>query len=390
MNERFVGFLLLARWSSALLALMYHVRFLAFINYDAVEDKNILLTGFYFLSGLGHESYAIFFILDGILAGLILHRQRAGLAADGAGLGRHAVGLYRLMLPGLLLGAVFDYTGARLFSGTGVYTDFPEFSTLALGYAPLLGNLVMLQPFVVPNFGGNSMLYLLSYLFWSLVLLVLFVRAAGLPPRWRRIARTAQLAAVLLLMPYKFLIWAAVWLAGVGLVFLAEARAWRPPLLAALPLCGATLLLSRVLGPLTRSMEPLFRDWVIQLGFLGVGLGFAAIAWSLYPKRPAWQRESGAWPALQASGSWSAQAASFIFFFHFPVIMLLAAMGQARLGQPLMQQPTASACLWFACLALAAVLAALCVSGVLAAAQRLLADVGQGPGGRRQGRGTLP
>ena len=238
MSERFLTFLLLARWSSALLALIYHVRFLAFINYDAVEDRNILLTGFYFLSGLGHESYAVFFILDGIFAGLILHRQRAGLAADSPGLGRRALNLYRLMLPGLALGAVFDYTGARMFIGSGVYTDFPEFSTLALGYATLLGNVFMLQPFVVPNFGGNSMLYLLSYLFWSLVLLVLFVRAAGLPPPWRRLARLALLAAVMLLMPYKFLIWAAIWLAGVGLVFLAESRAWRPPLLPALLLCG--------------------------------------------------------------------------------------------------------------------------------------------------------
>lgn len=390
MNERFLTFLLLARWSSALLALMYHVRFLAFINYDAVEDKNILLTGFYFLTGLGHESYAVFFILDGILAGLILHRQRSGPAADGASLGRHALKLYRLMLPGLVLGAVFDYAGVRLFIGTGVYTDFPEFSTLALGYAPLLGNVVMLQPFVVPNFGGNSMLYLLSYLFWSLVLLVLFVRAAGLPPPWRRLARVALLATVMLLMPYKFLIWAAIWLAGLGLVFLAESRAWRPPLLPALLLCGATLLLSRVLGPLTRGMEPVLRDWVIQLGFLGAGLGFAAIAWSLFPKQQAWQRESGAYSALREADTWSARAASFTFFFHFPVIMLLAALGDARLGHPLMQQPTMSASLWFAFLALASVLAALFVTGAVTALLRTLAGVAHAMAARRQRRGTVP
>lgn len=390
MSERFLTFLLLARWSSALLALMYHVRFLAFINYDAVEDKNILLTGFYFLTGLGHESYAVFFILDGILAGLILHRQRAAPAADGASLGRHVLALYRLMLPGLVLGAVFDHTGVRLFSGTGVYTDFPEFSTLALGYAPMLGNVFMLQPFVVPNFGGNSMLYLLSYLFWSLVLLVLFLRATGLPPLWRRLARVALLAAVMLLAPYKFLIWGAIWLAGVGLVHLAETRTWRPPPLPALLLCGATLLLSRVLGPATRGMEPLLRDWVIQLGFLGAGLGFAAIAWSLYPKRQAWQRESPAYSALREAGSWPAQAASFTFFFHFPVIMLLAAMGDARLGQPLMQQPTTSSSLWFAFLCLASVLAALFVTAALAAVLRTLAGAGHTLAARRQRRGTLP
>lgn len=390
MRERFVHYLLIARWSCALVALMYHVRFLAFIHYDAVEEKSILLTGFYFLTGLGHESYAVFFILDGILAGLILHRRRSALAADGAGLGRHALNLYRLMLPGLALGAVFDYAGARLFYDTGVYKDFPEFSTLALGYAPLLGNVFMLQPFIVPNFGGNSMLYLLSYLFWSLVLLVLFVRAAGLPPPWRRSARTALLVAAALLMPYKFLIWVAIWLAGVGLVFLAESRAWRPPLLPALLVCGATLLLSRVLGPATRGLDPVLRDWVIQLGFLGAGLGFAAIAWSLYPKRQKWQRVSRAWPALRASERWPAQAASFAFFFHFPVIMLLAAMGDARLGQPLMQQPTASACLWFACLALASVLTALFVTAALAATRRPLAGLAQAMADRRLRRGTLP
>lgn len=390
MSERFLSFLLLARWSSALVALTYHVRFLTFINYDAVEDKNILLTALYFLTGLGHESYAVFFILDGLLAGLVLHRQRSSPAADGAGLRRHAFKLYGLMLPGLLLCCVFDYTGVRLFYGSGVYTDFPEFSTLALGYAPLLGNLFMLQPFVVPNFGGNSMLYLLSYLFWSLVLLVLFLRAAALPPVWRCLARVALLAAVMLVMPYKFLIWAAIWLLGVGLVFLAESRAWRPPLLPALLLCAATLLLSRVLGPVTRGLEPVLRDWVIQLGFLGAGLGFAAIAWSLYPKRQAWQRESRAYSAIRAFDSWPAQVASFTFFFHFPVIMLLAALGHARLGQPLMQQPTVAACLWFAAMALASVLAAACVTAALAASLRALAGITHAMADRRHRRGTLP
>lgn len=209
MNDRFVRFLLIARWTSAVVALMYHVRFLAFVNYDAVEDKHLLLTGLYFLTGLGHESYAVFFILDGMLAGLILHRQRAGLSRE-ASLKRHAAALYRLMLTGLLLGAVCDYSGARLFGDTGVYTEFPEFSTLALGAGVLLGNVLMLQPFVVPNFGGNSMLYLLSWLFWSLALLALFVRAEVLAPAYRRGLRFALLAAAALFLPYEFLIWSAI------------------------------------------------------------------------------------------------------------------------------------------------------------------------------------
>ena len=137
-------------------------------------------------------------------------------------------------------------------------------------------------------------------------------------------------------------------------------------------------------------MEPVLRDWVIQLGFVSAGLGFAAIAWSLYPKRQAWQGESWAYAALRESGSWPAQAASFTCFFHFPVIMLLAALGDARWGQPLMQQPTVAACLWFALLALASVLAALLVTGALAALQRTLAGIAHPMGPKRQRRGTLP
>jgi len=386
MHDRFVQFLLLARWTSALVALCYHVRFLAFVNYDAVEEKNLLVTSVYFLTGLGHEAYAVFFILDGLFAGLILRQQRANPTSDAA-LTRHAAALYRLMLPGLMLGALFDASGARLFGQSGVYTAFPEFSSLAIGYGVFLGNLFMLQPFVVPNFGGNSMLYLLAYLFWSLVMLSLFVRAGALPTPYRRGVRIALLAAAAVFLPYQFLIWAAVWLAGVGLVFLAQARAWRPPVVAALALFSATLLLSRFLGPNTRNMEALLRDWVIQLGFAGVGLGFAALLWSLYPKQ---LDDDGACAVLDASGSWSAQAASFTFFFHFPVIMVLAGLGHTSLNQLLMQQPD-TAWDWFASLAVASVAVALLVTGVFNAALRAMGGATQAPALRRQrgGRGSV-
>jgi uncharacterized protein (DUF983 family) len=70
--------------------------------------------------------------------------------------------------------------------------------------------------------------------------------------------------------------------------------------------------------------------------------------------------------------------------------MLLAAMGDARLGQPLMQQPTLSACLWFAVLALAPVLLALCLTAAQAVLLRTLAGLAQAMAARRERRGTLP
>jgi hypothetical protein len=98
----------------------------------------------------------------------------------------------------------------------------------------------MLQPFVVPTFGSNGMLYLLSYLFWRVTLLVLLVRASQMGKARGRLVQIALPAGVLSLMPAQFLNWAAIWLTGVGLVAFCESKQWRPP-----PLLGIAASLVR-------------------------------------------------------------------------------------------------------------------------------------------------
>ena len=113
MRNPFLSFLLVSRWTSVVVALMYHVRFLLFVDYEDVHAKTGLSKVFYFLTGLGHESFAAFFVLDGILTGLLLLRHGPRAPPDRATLGRHLVALYTILLPGLVLGAVLDVAGAR-------------------------------------------------------------------------------------------------------------------------------------------------------------------------------------------------------------------------------------------------------------------------------------
>jgi hypothetical protein len=321
MPNRFNSFLLVSRWASVIVALTYHVRFLLFVDYADVHAKTGWAKLFYFLTGLGHESFAVFFVVDGILTGRALLQHPPGTAA-----GRHAIALYRLLLPGLALGAVLDVVGARFFNGSGVYTAYPAFSTLTLSSASLLGNLAMLQPFVVPTFGSNGMLYLLSYLFWSLVLLALLLRA-------RRLVQVLLLAAAAFLLPPQFLIWAATWFAGVAVARFGATRDARPPLPAAIAGLIGALLLSRVAGADTHLLPPPFGAWLIQCKYLLVGASFAVVALARYPPRA---------PPGEPAARRSGQAAAFTFFFHFPVMMLLVAAGATLLGHPLMQQPTAA------------------------------------------------
>lgn len=350
MGDRFIAFLLIARWASAVVALMYHVRFLLFVNYDAVHAKTGLSKAFYFLTGLGHESFAVFVILDGVVGGLILLRHRAGAVLGHAAVSQYLGSLYRILLPGLVLGAGFDLAGVRFFNHSGLYTAFPEFSTLTLSYASLLGNLFMLQPFVVPTFGSNGMLYLLSYLFWYFILLLLFVRAARLAPRRRRAARILLLAAVILAMPYEFLFWGAIWLSGVAVVVLGEARVLRPPVLAAVGLFGGVLVLSRLIGYDTSLLPAPFGGWLVHAKYLVVGISFAAVARALYPDQAEGKHGSLLSSVVGTADGRAGQTASFTFFCHFPVIMLLVATVSALLDRPLMQQPTPAGYGEFACL----------------------------------------
>jgi len=324
MTDRFAAFLGLSRWAAAIMALMYHVRYLQFVDYDAAISRGPLTKAFYFLTGLGHESFAVFFVLDGIAAALILFRRR-----DQSAIPTRLGAFYRLLIPGLILGLGFDITGVEFFNQSGIYTSYPDFSTLTLGYSTLLGNAFMLQPFIVPTFGSNGMLYLLSYLFWCFILLFLFARAAATGKRNGRTLQILLPALVLFLMPAQFLNWAAIWLTGVAVVVLGRMWKWRPPQLLAAGGFIATLVVSRLIGSHTGLLPQPFGTWLVHYKYILVGTGFAMLAWAAYPEQIGTDLKEN-----------TGQMASFTFFFHFPIVMLIFACAAALLHQPLMQQPT--------------------------------------------------
>jgi hypothetical protein len=334
MHDRFAAFLNVSRWASAVVALMYHVRYLQFVDYDAAAYKGPLSTAFYFLTGLGHESFAVFFVLDGIAAGSILLQRRDPTAVAG-----RFGGFYRMLIPGLLLGLGFDAAGVQFFNQSGIYTAYPDFSTLTFGYGTLMGNAFMLQPFIVPTFGSNGMLYLLSYLFWCFILLYLFVRAPATGKRGGRMVRIALPALVLLLMPAQFLNWAAIWLGGVAVVVLGRSWTWRPPQWLAAAGFIATLALSRLIGSKTGLLPQPFGTWLVHYKYILVGCGFAALAWAVYPEQTGIGLHLPA-ASIDHQERNSGCMASFTFFFHFPIVMLLFACATVLLHQPLMQQPT--------------------------------------------------
>jgi hypothetical protein len=129
-------------------------------------------------------------------------------------------------------------------------------------------------------------------------------------------------------------------------VFLGESRILRPPLsLAAACFIGA-LALSRLLGAATATepgAQPAALDaWLLQNRYLLVGAAFAALARAMYPEH-APRSASPFVTVVGVQDGRAGQVASFTFFCHFPVMMLIAAASSALLDQPLMRRPTAAA-----------------------------------------------
>lgn len=377
MNDRFVSFLMVSQWASAIVALMYHLRTLLFVDYQAVSEKNIFSKAFYALTGLGHESFAVFLVLDGLVSGMIMRRCWAGTPIDRAAFVEHLGALYRIILPCLVLGAVFDIAGVQFFNRHGVYSAFPELGTVTLSLSSLFGNAFNMQPFIVPNFGSNSMLYLLSYLFWFSILLLLFARAGTLEGPRRLYARAALSIMVVLVMPYKFLVWGAIWYSGVLVAALSEARNMKPGTGIALILFACALVLSRSTASDSSVLPEHLKEGILEGKFLLVGMSFALLARALYPEAGQGVQDRLVRSVTEMRAGRSGLAASFTFYFHFPVIMLLVAAATSVLDWPLMQQPTLTRYAEFACLVAVSVCSeALVARAVAGATKRRL--VGRG------------
>src|SRR5438270_328357 len=179
----------------------------------------------------------IFFVLSGflitlsILRAIVRHRWSVGWY-----LSQRLTRLWVVLIPALLLGAVWDQAGIHLFGVARVY-DHPSLYGDVLGYSiparsnpiTFLGNLTFLQRIVTPTFGSNGPLWSLSFEFWYYLIFpcLLFVL----------LTRVLRLRIVFLVMAVAMIIFIGpevvdlpVWLMGAAAVFLPRIAITSRPL----------------------------------------------------------------------------------------------------------------------------------------------------------------
>src|SRR5262249_24551701 len=130
--------------------------------------------------------------------------------------------LYVVLLPALLLAALFDLSGMRLFGMGTVYGGLPAYAAIVpepvahRTTLPIwLGDLFYLQEIRVPTFGSNGALWSLSYEFWYYLLFPACALAF-----WPKRAPSARAgyalagAILLLFVGQKIALYFLIWLMG--------------------------------------------------------------------------------------------------------------------------------------------------------------------------------
>jgi len=216
------GTLDLIRSLAALAVMLGHARGLFFVDYGHIAPAltTIPVKLLYFLTGFGHQSVMVFFVLSGLLISSSIFRNFnrhtwswRNYAVD------RCVRLYLVLLPGLLLGAFWDHLGIRFFNANGLYSaplvpfgdGIPD---RQLAASIFLGNLAFLQTRFTPILGSNGPLWSLFNEFWYYALFPLLL-CAVLSAR-RRSAKFMAYAAMAAFVAWilnealsGFLIWVA-------------------------------------------------------------------------------------------------------------------------------------------------------------------------------------
>ncbi len=230
LSARTVRTLDACRALAALAVVVQHARLALF-----VDPRNITAVGpvgsiVYWASGFGHEAVVVFFVLSGALVG-------GGVVAAVSSEAwswrdyviRRLSRLYVVLIPALILAALWDHAGITLFPSGPDYRDI--ISAVTLGSHTLVihsqsawafaGNAMFLMTIYVPVFGSAGALWSLSNEFWYYLLFPCVALAiVGRRNSLRSLVNIALTLAILSVIGREIAEWLSVWLLGVLVVTL--------------------------------------------------------------------------------------------------------------------------------------------------------------------------
>ena len=168
----------LIRGLAALLVLLEHWRNIFFIDYPQITAHRALFSGFYLLCTAGHQAVVIFFVLSGyLISGSIFRMLQRHAWSWRSYLTHRLVRLWVVLIPGLLLCALWDGLGLHSHAAPQLYAGFSGDHVISINVAAkhtwdaFASNLLFLQTIRhLPIFGSDESLWSLANEFWYYIL----------------------------------------------------------------------------------------------------------------------------------------------------------------------------------------------------------------------------
>ena len=308
----------LLRGLAALLVLFGHWRNLLFIDYPQLTSHKLMLIIPYVLTSAGHQAVVIFFVLSGYLISGSIFRSFARNQWSWSGYLTHRiVRLWVVLIPGLLLCALWDNLGLHLHLAPALYSGaVPNHLTgdvhQTLSTHIFFGNLFFLQSLLVPIFGSDGPLWSLANEFWYYLLFPL-----GLMALRKQFSLAQRITAGLLFIGIAFFVRHGilplfpVWLAGTVLALLPPPRIGaRTRIVAAVVYSPLAFLFAKAHG-----IPSLFSDYLF-------GIATFAFLWVVLS---ATGRANQGTLFTRASRS-LARSSYTLYVVHVPFVILLTAL----------------------------------------------------------------
>jgi peptidoglycan/LPS O-acetylase OafA/YrhL len=212
----------LLRGITAFAVFMGHLRTLFFVDYSAIKADKIAQV-FFFLTGFGHQSVIIFFILSGFFIAKTIQES----------IDRHKwrfkdyfinrfIRLETVLIPALILGFIYDTIGLHFFAKTESYAGLIPSLTLIspvgrLDLGTFFANILFLQNITADTFGSNAPLWSLANEFWYYMIfpLIYFSLIKKYPPI-KRLLSAILAISILVFIGKTVALYFLIWLMGAG------------------------------------------------------------------------------------------------------------------------------------------------------------------------------
>ncbi|HEX7159051.1 MAG TPA: acyltransferase [Edaphobacter sp.] len=221
----------LARGVAAILVLLAHWKIMFFVDYPKIPSSRALFAIPYVICSAGRQSVLIFFVLSGyLISGSIFRSFQRGNWRWSSYLVHRLVRLWVVLIPGLVIGALWDWIGLHHLHTPSLYHGISPKSHLVdvsrtLSPSAFIGNVAFLQTLFFPTLGSNRALWSLANEFWYYILFPLgWLSLRPGRPTSHRIIYSALFLGLAWFLRSTILPLFPIWLAGSALALLPALR----------------------------------------------------------------------------------------------------------------------------------------------------------------------